>query len=77
MDIDPKHTTRNKMKTIQTNQYVDLENEGPKEQTGLDMVESGTSVIESRADQLESEGSSRSFHSQKYYFSEASEESYQ
>jgi hypothetical protein len=54
-----------------------LEDEGPKEQTCLDMVESGTSVIESRADQLESEGSSGAFHSQKYYFSQASEEAYQ
>jgi hypothetical protein len=77
MDIDPEHTARKKMKTIQTEQYVDLEDEGPKEQTCLDMVESGTSVIESRADQLESEGSSGAFHSQKYYFSQASKEAYQ
>jgi hypothetical protein len=69
MDIDPEHTTRKKMKTFQTKKYVDLEDEGPKEKIGLDMVESGTSVIKSRADQLESEGSSGSFHSQKYYFS--------
>jgi hypothetical protein len=53
-----------------------LEYEEPKEQTGLDMVESGISVIES-IDKLESEGSSGAFQSQKYYFSQASEESYQ
>jgi hypothetical protein len=63
MDIDPKHTPRKKMKSIQKEQYVDLEDEGPKEQTGLDMLKSGTSVIESRVDQFESEGSSEAFHS--------------
>ena len=65
MDVDLEHTARKKMKTIQTEQYVDLEDEGPKEQTSLDTVESGTSVIESRVGQLESEGSSRAFHNQK------------
>jgi hypothetical protein len=77
MVIDRKHTIGKKMKTIQTEQYVGLEDEGPKEKTCLYMVESGTSVIESIVDQLESEGSSRAFHSQKYYFSQASEETYQ
>ena len=41
------------------------------------MVESGTSVIESRVDQLESEGSSGDFHNHKYYFSQASKEAYE
>jgi len=63
MDIGPEHTTINKMKTLQKDKYVYLEDEGHKEKKGLDMVESGTSVIKSRSDQLESEGSSGSFHS--------------
>jgi hypothetical protein len=41
MDIDPEHTAIKKMKTIQSKQYVDLEDEGPKEKTCIDVVESG------------------------------------
>jgi hypothetical protein len=57
------------MKIIQPKQILDLEDEGPRDQVNLNIVESGTSIVEiEERNQLESEVISRVFHTQKYYF---------
>jgi hypothetical protein len=77
MDINVEQTTKKKMKIIQLKQIVDLEDEGPIDQVNLNIVESGTSIVEiEERSQLESEGSSRALHSQKYYFDKAPDTSY-
>lgn len=68
MDIDVEQIAKKKMKIIQPKQIVDLEDEGPRDQVNLNTVESATNIVEiEERSQLESEGSSRAFHSQKYY----------
>jgi len=72
MDINVEQIAKKKMKIIQPKQIVDLEDEGPRDQVNLNNVESGTSIVEiEEISQLESEGSSRAFHIQKYYFDKA------
>ena len=66
------------MKISQLAQIVDLEEEEPKEQVNLDMVESGTNTVEVEKEiKLQSEGSSRTFRSKKYIFDKTSEAFYQ
>jgi hypothetical protein len=66
------------MKITQSPQIVDLEEEEPKEQVNLDMVESGTSTVEVEKERkLQSEGVSRAFSSEKYIFDKTSEVFYQ
>jgi hypothetical protein len=56
---------------------VDLEEEEPREQVNLDMVESGTSTVEVEKERkLQSEGNSRNF-SKKYIFDRKYEAFYQ
>jgi hypothetical protein len=57
---------------------VDLEEEEPKEQVNMDMVESGTNTIEfEKGIKLQSEGSSRTFSSKKHIFEKTSGATYQ
>jgi hypothetical protein len=57
---------------------VDLEEEEPREQVNLDMVESGTSIIEvEKESKIQSEGGSKTFSSKKYIFDKTSEAVYQ
>jgi hypothetical protein len=66
------------MKITQSPQIVDLEEEEPKEQLNMDMMESGTSNVEfGKGSKLQSEGSSRTFSSKKHIFDKASGASYQ
>jgi hypothetical protein len=66
------------MKITQSPQIVDLEEEGPREQVNLDMVESGTSTVEVEKERkLQSEGGSRTFSNKKHIFDKTSEETYQ
>jgi hypothetical protein len=76
MDIDVEQTAKKKMKIFQPKNIVDLEDEGPRDQ--VNTMESGTNIVEiEERSQLESEGSSRAFHSQKYYFGKAPGIAYQ
>ena len=78
MDIDVEQTAKKKMIIVETMQIVDLEDEGPRDQVNLNTVESATNIVEiEERSQLESEGNSRSFHSQKYYFDKAPNTTYQ
>jgi hypothetical protein len=71
-------TSPKKMKVSQPTQIVDLEEEEPREQVNLDMVESGTSTVEvEKESKLQSEGSSRTFSNKKYIFDKTSEAVYQ
>jgi hypothetical protein len=72
--ISPK-----KMKITQSPQIVDLEEEEPREQVNLDIVESGTSTVleVKKESKLQSEGSSRTFSKNKYIFDRSSKETYQ
>jgi hypothetical protein len=64
------------MKVSQPAQMVDLEEEEPKEQVNLDMVESGTSTVEvEKETKLQSEGNSRNFSNKKYIFDKTYETS--
>jgi hypothetical protein len=57
---------------------VDLEEEESKEQVNMDMVESGTSIIEvGKGSKLQSEGSLRTLTNKKHIFYKASREAYQ
>ena len=58
METSDQHTSPKKMKITQSPQIVDLEEKEPKEQVNLDMVESGTSIVEiQKGIKLQSEGS--------------------
>jgi hypothetical protein len=66
------------MKITQSPQIVDLEDEEPKEQVNMDMVESGTNNVEvGKGSKLQSEGSSRNFSSKKHIFDKAPGAAYQ
>jgi hypothetical protein len=57
------------MNISQSPQIVNLEEEDPREQVNLDMVESGTSTVEvEKESKLQNEGSSRTFSSKKNIF---------
>ena len=78
MDIDVEQTAKKNMIFFYPKQIVDLEDEGPRDQVNLNIVESGTNIVEiEERIHLESEGNSRSFHSQKYYFDKAHDATYQ
>jgi polyhydroxyalkanoate synthesis regulator phasin len=67
-----QQTAPKKMKITQSPQIVDLEEEEPKEQVSMDMVESGTNNEEvGKGSMLQSEGSSRTFSSKKHIFDKA------
>jgi hypothetical protein len=67
-----------KMKITQSPQIVDLEEEEPKEQVNMDMVESGTNTVEvEKGSKLQSEGNSRTFSSKKHIFDKTSGAAYQ
>jgi hypothetical protein len=66
------------MKVSQLAQMVYLEEEEPKEQVNIDMVESGTSIVEvEKETKLQSEGNSRNFSNKKYIFDITYETIYQ
>jgi hypothetical protein len=66
------------MKISQSPQIVDLEEEEPREQVNLNMVESGTNTVEvEKESKLQSESNSRTFSSKKYIFDKTSEAVYQ
>ena len=66
------------MKLTQSPQIVDIEEEEPKDQVNMDMVESGTNTIEvGKGSKLQSEGSSRTFNRKKNIFDKASRAAYQ
>jgi hypothetical protein len=46
MDIDVEQDAKKKMKIIHPKHVVDLEYEGPRDQVNLNIVESGTSIVE-------------------------------
>jgi hypothetical protein len=46
MDIDVEQTAKKKMKIVHPKQIVDLEDEGSTDQVNLNIVESGTSIVE-------------------------------
>ena len=57
---------------------MDLEEEEPKEQVNMDMVESGTSNVEvDKARKIQREGNSRTFSNKKHIFDKKSGETYQ
>jgi hypothetical protein len=57
---------------------VNLEEEDPREQVNLDMVESGTSTVEVQKERkLQSEGISRTFSNKKNIFDKTYGASYQ
>jgi hypothetical protein len=69
MGISDQQTSPKKMKVTQPTQIVDLEEEEPRDQVNIFMVESGTSTIEvEKENKIQSEGSSRTFSSKKYIF---------
>jgi hypothetical protein len=52
------------MKIIQPKKILYLEDEGPKDQVNLNIVESANNIVEAEErSHLESEGNSRAFHS--------------
>jgi hypothetical protein len=78
MGTSDQQNALKKMKISQSPQIVDLEEEEPKEQVNLDMVESGTSIVEVENERkLQSEGSSITFKNKKNIFDKASGETYQ
>jgi hypothetical protein len=78
MGTSDQQTAPKKMKITQSPQIVDLEEEEPKEQVNMDMVESGTSTVEvEKGSKLQSEGSSRTFSSKKHIFDKTSGAAYQ
>jgi hypothetical protein len=73
-----QQTAPKKMKITQSPQIVDLEEEEPKEQVNMDMVESGINNVEvGKGSKLQSEGSSRTFSSKKHIFDKAAGAAYQ
>jgi hypothetical protein len=69
MGTSDQKTSPKKMKITQPPQIVDLEEEDPKEQVNLDMVESGTSTVDvENGSKLQSEAISRTFNSKKHIF---------
>jgi hypothetical protein len=59
-------------------QVVYLEEEEPREQVNMDMVESGTSIVEVEKEiKLQSEGGSRTFSRKKHIFDQTYETNYQ
>jgi hypothetical protein len=78
MDLSDWETSPKKMKITQSPQIVDLEEEYPKEQVNMDMVESGTNTVEfEKRRKLQSEGSSRTLSNKKNIFDKTSRETYQ
>ena len=78
MDLSDWETSLKNMNITQSPQIVDLEEEYPKEQVNMDMVERGTKNIEvCKGSKLQSEGSSRTFSSKKHIFDKTSGASYQ
>jgi hypothetical protein len=66
------------MNITQSPQIVDLEEEEPKEQVNMDMVESGIINVEvGRGSKLQSEGNSRNFSSKKHIFDKTAGAAYQ
>jgi hypothetical protein len=78
MGTSDQQTAPKKMKITQSPQIVNLEEEEPREQVNLDMVESGTSTVEVEKERkLQSEGNSRTFSSKKHIFDKTSGAAYQ
>jgi hypothetical protein len=78
MGTNDYKTTPNKMKITRSPYIVDLEEEEPKEQVNMDMVESGTSTVEvEKGSKLQSEGISRTFSNKKHIFDKKFGEKYQ
>jgi phage terminase small subunit len=66
------------MKITQSPQIVDLEEEEPKGQVNMDMVESGINNVEvGKGSKLQSEGNSRNFNNKKHIFDKAAGATYQ
>jgi hypothetical protein len=78
MGTSDQHNSLKRMKISQSPQIVDLEEEEPKEQVNLDIVESGTSNVEvEKESKLQSEGNSRTFSNKKHIFDKTSGATYQ
>ena len=73
-----QQTDNKKMNITQSPQIVDLEEEEPKEQVNMDMVESGTRTIKfEEGSKIQSESNSRNFSSKKHIFYKKSGVAYQ
>jgi hypothetical protein len=78
MGTSDQHISPKKMNISQSPQIVNLEEEEPREQVNLDMVESGTSTIEAEKEsKLQSKGISRTFSNNKNIFDKTYGASYQ
>jgi hypothetical protein len=78
MGTSDQHISPKKMNISQSPQIVNLEEEEPREQVNLDMVESGTSTVEVEKEiKLQSEGISRTFSNKKNIFDKTYGASYQ
>ena len=65
------------MKVTQPTQIMDLEEEEPRDQIHLDMVESGITIEVEKENKIQSEDRSRTFSNKKYIFDKKSESVYQ
>jgi hypothetical protein len=78
LGTNDQHNAPKNMKITQSPQIVDLEEEEPKEQVNMDMVESGTNTVEvEKGSKLQSEDNSRTFTSKKHIFDKTSGVAYQ
>jgi hypothetical protein len=78
MGTSDQHISPKKMNISQSPQIVNLEEEEPREQVNLDMVESGTSTVEvEKESKLQSKGISRTFSNKKNIFDKTYGASYQ
>jgi hypothetical protein len=73
-----QHNAPKKMKITQSPQIVDLEEEEPKEQVDMDMVESGINTAKvDKGSKIQSEVSSRTFNRKMHIFDKTSGATYQ
>jgi hypothetical protein len=78
LGTNSQQTAPKKTKITQSPQMVDLEEEEPKDQVNMDMLESGIRNVEVwKGIKLQSEGSSRTFSSKKHIFDKEAGETYQ
>jgi hypothetical protein len=77
MGTNDQYNYPKNMNISQSPQIVNLEEEEPREQVNLDMVESGTSTVEvEKESKLQNEGNSRTFSSKKNIFDKKYGETY-
>jgi hypothetical protein len=78
MGTSDQHISPKKMNISQSPQIVNLEEEEPREQVNLDMVESGTNTVEvEKESKLQSKVISRTFSNKKNIFDKTYGASYQ